>query len=156
MTLYREDPLKAVDWEGNPRRSSDSGAGTSGANTYFVYMGYYWKGVQLPLTAYHLPLPAFRLPLPASRLPLPAYHLPLTAYRLPLTAYRIPPTTLILRLSQPNRHRVDVEPRVYTGAPPLPAGVRLGCNLLHHRRRRVHALGLAPRFLRPTAAPPLQ
>ena len=92
MTLYREDPLKAVDWEGNPRRSSDSGAGTSGANTYFVYMGYYWKGVQLPLTAYHLPLPAFRLPLPASRLPLPAYHLPLTAYRLPLSAYRLPLT----------------------------------------------------------------
>ena len=81
MTLYREDPLKAVDWEGNPRRSSDSGAGTSGANTYFVYMGYYWKGVQLPLTAYHLPLPAFRLPLPASRLPLTAFRLPLTAYR---------------------------------------------------------------------------
>ena len=94
MTLYREDPLKAVDWEGNPRRSSDSGAGTSsGANTYFVYMGYYWKGVQLPLTTYHLPLPAFRLPLPASRLPLTAYHLPLTAYRLPLTAYRLPLTT---------------------------------------------------------------
>jgi hypothetical protein len=90
VTLYREDPLKAVDWEGNPRRSSDSGAGTSGANTYFVYMGYYWKGVQLPLPAYHLPLPAFRLPLPASRLPLTAYHLPLTAYRLPLTAFRLP------------------------------------------------------------------
>jgi len=43
VTLYREDPPKAVDWEGNPRRSSDSGAGTSGAGTYFVYMGYYWK-----------------------------------------------------------------------------------------------------------------
>jgi hypothetical protein len=76
VTLYREDPPKAVDWKGNPRRSSDSGAGT-----YFVYMGYYWKGVQLPLTA--------------SRFPLSAYRLPLTAYRLPLTAYRLPILSLL-------------------------------------------------------------